>query len=270
MGFSGTITVDSDAVAFEATTPEADLRMVTADYFEAMGTELVLGRFFDERDREGSEPVAIIDETLARTYWPNESAIGQRVRQGGRQATQERPWRTVVGVVRHTRNRTLEAPSRVQMYQPFAQASEPAMGIAIRTEIDPAALANDIQRAVAAIDPDQPIYDVRPMTTLVADSVGRRELVLLLMASLASIALALAAVGGLRRSLVYRCTAFERDRGPLCNGCDRRNVLGMVIGQSFQVVGLGVVIGLAVALVLTRLMSAQLSTWRYDIPGLSP
>jgi putative ABC transport system permease protein len=274
MGFSGTITVDSDAVSFEATTPEADLRMVTPDYFEAMGTELVLGRFFDETDREASEPVAIIDETLARTYWPNESPIGQRVAQGGRprlgERAQERPWRQVVGVVRHTRYRTLEAQSRVQMYLPFAQAPQPAMGIAIRSEIDPAALANDIQRAVAAIDADQPIYDVRPMSRLVADSVGRRELVLLLMASLANIALALAAVG--IYGVVSYTVALRSHEIAIrfAMGATRRNVLDMVIGQSFRVIGLGVLVGLAVALLLTRLMSEQLfDVAPTDIPNLA-
>jgi putative ABC transport system permease protein len=270
MGFSGTITVDSNAVSFEATTPEADLRMVTPDYFEAMGTELVVGRFFAESDRDASQPVAIIDETLARTYWPNESPIGQRVRRGAGQATQERPWRTVVGVVRHTRNRTLEAPSRVQMYQPFAQAPQPAMGIAIRAEIDPAALANDIQRAVAAIDPDQPIYDVRPMSTLVADSVSRRELVLLLMASLASIALALAAVGVY--GVVSYTVALRSNEIAVrfAMGATRRNVIGMVIGQSLRVIGLGVLVGLAAALLLTQLMSAQLfDVAPTDIPNLA-
>lgn len=270
MGFSGTITVDTDAVVLEATTPEADLRMVTADYFEAMGTELVLGRFFDEGDREASEPVAIVDETLAQTYWPNESAIGQRVRQGGRQATQQRPWRTVVGVVRHTRNRTLEAPSRVQMYQPFAQAPQPQMGIAIRTEIDPAALASDIQRTVAAIDPDQPIFDVRPMSRLVADSVGRRKLVLLLMASLASIALTLASVGVY--GVVSYTVALRSNEIAVrfAMGATRGNVLGMVIGQSLRVIGLGVVAGLVVTVLLTRLMSAQLfDVAPTDIPNLA-
>jgi predicted permease len=270
MGFSGTITVDTDAVSLEATTPEADLRMVTPDYFEAMGTELVLGRFFDERDREASEPVAIIDETLAQTYWPSESAIGQRVRQGGRQATQERPWRTVVGVVRHTRNRTLEAASRVQMYQPFAQAPQPQMGIAIRTEIDPAALANDIQRTIAVIDPDQPIYDVRPMSRLVAESVGRRELVLLLMVSLASIALGLAAVGVY--GVVSYTVALRSNEIALrfAMGATRGNVLAMVVGQSLRVVGLGVLVGLVVALLFARLMSAQLfDVLPTDIPNLA-
>jgi putative ABC transport system permease protein len=243
---------------------------VTADYFEAMGTELVLGRFFGESDREGSEPVAIIDDTLARTYWPDESAIGQRVRQGGGQATAQRPWRTVVGVVRHTRNRTLEAPSRVQMYQPFAQAPQLEMGIAIRTELDPAALASDIQRTVASIDPDQPIFDVRPMSGLVADSVGRRELVLLLMVSLASIALALAAVGVY--GVVSYTVALRSNEIAVrfAMGATRGDVLGMVIGQSLRVIGLGVLGGLAVALLLTQLMSAQLfDVAPTDIPNLA-
>jgi putative ABC transport system permease protein len=164
----------------------------------------------------------------------------------------------------------LEAASRVQLYQPFAQAPQPEMGIAIRTAIDPAALASDLQRTVAAIDPEQPIFDVRPMSGLVADSVGRRELVLLLMVSLAGIALALAAVGVY--GVVSYTVALRSNEIAVrfAMGATRGNVLGMVIGQSLRVIGLGVIVGLAAAFVLTQLMSAQLfDVSATDLPNLA-
>ncbi len=98
-GSSGTTTIDTQSVPFEDTTPEADQRVVTADYFKAMGIALLRGRFFEARDSDTAPPVAIVDESLAQTYWPNQDPIGKRLHPGGRQSTT--PWITIVGVVRH-------------------------------------------------------------------------------------------------------------------------------------------------------------------------
>ena len=104
---------------------------MTLGYFEAMGMTLLSGRVFDERDSSTGQPVAMIDETMARTFWPNEEAIGKRLKRGGRQSRQ--PWLTIVGVVRHVRYRTLEEPSRVQLYMPHAQV--PATGMSWRSRL---------------------------------------------------------------------------------------------------------------------------------------
>jgi predicted permease len=137
-GWSGTTTIDTQAVPEKETTPEADQRPATPGYFEAMGIPLVRGRYFDRRDTETSAPVAIVDETLARTYWPHQEAIGQRIKQGPRQSSA--PWRVVVGVVRHVRYRTLESPSRVELYWPYAQTSFAlgSMSLALHTAAAPA------------------------------------------------------------------------------------------------------------------------------------
>ena len=108
-GSSGTITVDSQAVPVDRRSPDADLSAATPGYFETMGIKLVRGRYFDDRDSERAAPVAIIDETMAQTFWPNQDPIGQRIRHGLATSTNF-TWMTIIGVVGHVRNRTLEAP----------------------------------------------------------------------------------------------------------------------------------------------------------------
>ncbi|MDE3136785.1 MAG: ABC transporter permease, partial [Acidobacteriota bacterium] len=116
LGGSGTTTVDTEAVPLDQRTPEADWRPVTPSYFQAIGISLLRGRYFTESDIATSAPVAIVDDTFARTYWPNEDPIGKRIKLGGMKSTA--PWMTVVGVVGHVHYRELEAPSRVQLYWP--------------------------------------------------------------------------------------------------------------------------------------------------------
>src|SRR5579864_5088421 len=150
-GWSGTTTVDSQAVQPQDASPEADQRPVFPGYFEALAIPLVRGRYFEQRDNETAAPVAIIDETMANTYWPKQDPIGQRIKQGGRQSSQ--PWRTIVGVVRHVRYRTLESPSRVEFYWPYDQTTFAlgSMSLAIHTSSDPRSLAGVVQRQVQAL-----------------------------------------------------------------------------------------------------------------------
>ena len=137
---SGTTTIDSPLAAAADEEPEVDMRTVTLDYFKSMGVSLVRGRFFDQRDTDTSQPVAIIDESLAQTYWPNQDPIGRRVHQGDRMGNNI-PWSTIIGVVRHVRNRTLEARSRVEVYYPQAQRPSRSMSLTILTEGNPMDLA---------------------------------------------------------------------------------------------------------------------------------
>ena len=128
MGGSGTTTLDTQAVPAERASPEADRRNATPGLFETLGITLVGGRYFDERDTDTSQPVVIIDETMARTFWPHQDAVGRRLKFGG--AASAAPWRTVVGVVRHVRYATLESPSRVEVYAPHAQMPQRSMSLA--------------------------------------------------------------------------------------------------------------------------------------------
>ncbi len=255
-GGSGTTTVDSRAVSPDKASPEADWRAVTPGYFEAMGVALVRGRYFDDRDSEQAAPVAIIDETMANTYWPGEDPIGKRLKRGGAQSTN--PWMTIVGVVRHVRYRTLEAASRTQLYWPHTQFPVRLMSMAVRTSQDPRSLAATIQKQVQALDPDQPIYRVATMEELVADSLARRRLSMLLLALFAGTALVLAAVG------IYGVMAYSVEQRAheigirMALGAERWHVLRLVLGQSLALTTAGVALGLAGSLALTRLLRTLL------------
>jgi predicted permease len=257
-GWSGTATIDTQAVPENDRSPEADQRPVTAGYFEAMGIGLVRGRYFDARDNQTAAPVAIVDETLAHTYWPHQDAIGQRIRQGGRGSTN--PWRTIVGVVRHVRYRTLESPSRVEFYWPYPQTNFAlgSMSLAIHTKADPRLLANAVQREVSAIDPDEPVYRIRTMQELMDESVARRRFSMWLLAIFAGVALLLAAVG-IYGVMSYTVAQRAHEMGiRMALGARGGNILWLVLGQSLGLTGAGLAIGLAASLLLTRLMATLL------------
>jgi putative ABC transport system permease protein len=244
--------------------PEADQRIVTPGLMETLGTKLIRGRYFDDHDTAEGAPVAIIDETMAKTYWPNADPLGQRIKLGARQSTQ--PWLTIVGVVRHVRFQSLERPSRVQVYWPLTQRPTTGMSLAIKTGMDPAAIASTVQKATMSIDPDQPIYAVRPMDELLADSMLRRRLVMILLAVFAGVALTLAALG-IYGVISYWVSQRSHEIGiRLALGATRSRVLNMVIGESLGVVVAGVVLGLAGSLALTRLITTML----FDVNASDP
>ena len=254
-GTSGTVTLDNPAVDPESP-PEADQRIATPGYFEAMDIRIVRGRTFEEADNETAAPVAIIDESLAEKFWPNEDPIGRRIKRGGQQSTS--PWTTIVGVVRHVRYRTLEEPSRVQVYWPHAQVPSFFMSLTVKTELDPQSLTRTIQSEVASLDPDQPVSLVRTMEELTATSVLRRRLTMTLLTLFAAIALVLAAVG-IYGVISYWVTQRSQEIGiRMALGAHRLHVLKLVIGQSMSVLLIGVLLGLAGAFALTRLMAGLL------------
>ena len=256
-GSSGTTTIDTQSVPLEETTPEADQRVVTPDYFKAMGISLVRGRTFDARDSDtarsgrdrGRKP-------RSRPIWPNQDPVGKRLHIGGRQS--KPPWATIVGVVRHVRNRTLEARSRVEVYWPENQRPSGAMTLAVLASGNPMNLVPTIQREVASIDPDLPVYRVSTMTEVMGDSLERRRLALILLAVFAGLALLLASVG------IYGVTSYGIAQRHveiglrMALGADRGHVLGMLIRSGMATIAIGLGLGLAMALLLTRLMSGLL------------
>jgi putative ABC transport system permease protein len=256
-GWSGTTTVDSRAVQPRDSTPEADQRPVTQGYFEALNIPLVRGRYFDQRDTASSAPVAIIDETMAKTYWPGEDPIGKRIRHGGRNA----PWMSIVGVVRHVRYRTLESPSRVELYWPYDQTlfALGTMSLAIHTSsTDPRTLAAAVQRQVLALDPDQPVYRIRTLQELVSESMARRRLSMFLLAIFAGAALLLAAVG-IYGIMSYTVAQRAHEVGiRMALGARSLDVVRLVLGQSLWLALAGVGAGLVGSLLLTNFLSSLL------------
>jgi predicted permease len=261
---SGTVTIDTTAVPPDRTTPEADWRPVLPGFFETMGVRLIAGRFFTDADDARAAPVAIVDETLARSYWPGESAIGKRIKTGGRQSTS--PWRTIVGVVGHVRSRTLEAPSRTEMYWPVFQRPWPGLTFVVRTSMDPSALRPLVEREISAIDRDEPVYAVRTMTEVMARSVGRRQLAVTLLTVFATITLVLAIVGvyGLTS---YAVTERTRELGiRLALGAEPRAVVMSVLGGSVRLTVIGLVLGLAGTTILARTIESML----FNTPARDP
>jgi putative ABC transport system permease protein len=264
LGNSGTTTADTRALPPEQTTPEADWRPVTPGYFQAMGIPLIRGRYIEDRDSETGAPVAVIDDTFARAYWPNEDPVGKRVRLGGRRSTA--PWMTIVGVVGHVHYRALEAPSRVQLYWPEAQRPYNTMSLAIRTARQPLALAPAVEQEIRAVDPDQPVYQVRTMQQLKSEWVSQRFLALLLVGLFAGAALALAAVG-IYGVMAYSVTQRTHEIGiRVALGAGPGNVLRMILAQGAGLTGMGLAAGIGVALILTRLMKSLL----YGVSATDP
>jgi putative ABC transport system permease protein len=263
-GGSGTTTIDSQSVPLDATTPEADQRVVTSDYFKAMGISLIRGRAFEARDSDAGPPVAIVDENLAQTYWPNQDPIGKRLHLGGRKSNA--PWATIIGVVRNVRNRTLEARSRVEVYWPENQMGSRAMALAILASGNPMNLAPTVQREVSLIDPDLPVYRVRTMTEIMGDSLQRRRLALILLAVFAALALLLASVG-IYGVMSYGVAQRQMEIGlRMALGADRGQVMRMTIRRGMGTIAIGLALGVILALTLTRLMSGLLFAVRASDP----
>jgi putative ABC transport system permease protein len=267
-GNSGTTTVDSRAVTPQDASPETDYRAVTPGYFQAMGISLTSGRYFDDRDADTAPPVAIIDESMASAYWPNEDALGKRIKVGGMES--KSPWMTIVGVVRHVRYRTLEARSRVQLYWPEAQRPTGFMFLAVRTSVDPMSLGPAIQRTVLQIDPQQPVDHVLTMEEVMADSLARRRLTLTLLGIFAAGAMLLAALG-IYGVTAYMVTQRQQEIGlRMALGASRGNVLVLVIGQGMSLLLAGLAVGLVLSLALMWVLSSLLFSVRpYDPVSLA-
>jgi len=247
--------------------------MVTPDHFATFGMTLLRGRGFTEQDRDGVPPVCIIDETMAENFWPGEDPIGKRVNfEEGAGSTAENPvllWRTVVGVVRNVRHYELENPARITVYVPMAQSEgiwASAMYVAAKTEGDPLRLAEPVRRELATLDRDLPLHRIQTMEGYVNRAMGNSRLVGGLLSTFSALALVLSAVG------IFGVISFSvvqrlREIGiRMALGAHRGDVLRMVTGQSLRVSLTGVVLGLAAAFGLTRLLSSML----YEVDPVEP
>jgi putative ABC transport system permease protein len=265
-GTSGTISGDNSAVGPTDLPVEAEWRWVTPDYFKAMGTGLLGGRAFTEADTEGAPLVAMVDQSFARRYYPNEDAVGKRIKRGKLDST--RPWLTIVGVVRHVQSRRLDAVSGVQVYFPFYQdPTSYNMSLAIRTSAaEPLALTGTVRAAIQSLDANQPIFDVFTLRQIVGDSMAGRRFSMLLMGLFAMVALLLASVG-IYGVMAYAVTQRTHEFGiRMALGAGAGDVLRLVIKQGMKLALVGVVIGLGSAFALTRLMQSLL----FDVSATDP
>jgi putative ABC transport system permease protein len=236
--------------------PDAQNRQVTSGWFAALGMPLLRGRVIEESDDARAPLVVVVNQSFARRYFPAGEAVGRRLRLG--RLTHEFPWATIVGVVGDVRGSGLDAPFEPEMYWPVAQIrNTPAMAIVVRTRGEPAAMAGAVRTALAEVDPGQPVFDVQTLEQLVSSSLGQRRFTLTLMLVFGVMAVGLAAVGlyGVMAYLVSRRTREIGIRVAL--GAHPARVLGMVVRDGMGLVAVGLAIGTACALALTRLTASM-------------
>ncbi len=244
-------------------------RWVSPDYFKAMKIQLLKGRVFTESDSMDTLPVIIINEAMARQYWPNEDPIGRRVSSTDDNLWRDKPlWREIVGVVKDVRYTALDTEARAQMYTPFTQVPPFFSGrtLVARTDGDPLSFVAAVRGQVQAIDKDQPISRIHTMEELLARSVSERRFNLLLLATFAGVALLLAAVG-IYGVMSYSVEQRRHEIGVrMALGAQPADVLRLLLRQGMKLVAMGVAIGLAAASAMTRLISTLLFSVRATDP----
>src|SRR5215470_6172641 len=231
---------------------DAWLRNVTPGYFAAMGMPIKTGRSFQPSDTDTSPPVAIVDEKLARMYWPQGDPTGKRLRIGGGD------WMTIVGVVPSVKNRKLDEDTKPYVYFPASQWVSRNMSLVVRSQNDPGALIPAIRRQVASLDTELPLFDVRTIDRSIARTLTTKRLTNLLLAGFATTALLLALIGvyGVMSLNVGNRTSEFGIRMAL--GAQAGDVLNLVIRQGMKLVMTGALLGLGGALALTRLLKTLL------------
>ena len=237
----------------------ADIRIVGGEYFKAMDIPLMQGRLFSqELDTRTSPRVVIIDERMARQFWPGENPIGRRIRTGGFDVTPDTPWMTIVGVVNSVKQDALDAESRIAYYRFQGQTPSRAMNVVLRSATEPAGLTGAVTREIRTLDPELPIYKMRTMKERVEASLAERRFSMLLLTLFAVLALGLAAIGiyGVMSYLVGQGTREFGIR--LALGAAPRDLLLLVVRQGMSIAVVGMVLGLAGAFALTRFMRTLL------------
>jgi putative ABC transport system permease protein len=254
-GWQNDIAVEGEPPRKRGELINVDWSIVTADYFKTMNIPIVRGRTFTKDEEERGLPLVLVDENLARKYWPNEDAVGKHI------AYDSPTWHEIIGVVREVRFYGSEAKPLIKIYTPFGRAADQqrTTTLSVRSSgVDPSALAAGIIREVYEVDKDLPVTEVITLKDLMAREVSTRKFNTWLFGVLAGLALVLAATGvyGVISYSVARRTHEVGIRMAL--GAGRRDVLRLFMSQGMTLIVIGLTAGLAGSFVLTRLMSTLL------------
>jgi putative ABC transport system permease protein len=248
----------------------ADWQVVSPDYFSTMRIPLRAGRPFGEGDVVGAPGVIILNQTLASEVWPQGDALGKRLLLGG--GAIDSVWRTVVGIVGDVRHRGLDAAARPEMYLPQAQwpagtgTAPRTLYLAIHTAGDPSALASPLRSTLRTLDPDVPMAEVQTLEQALGTWAAERRLTMLVVSCFALLALTLGAIG-IYGVMTYFVSQRTREIGiRIALGALPREILRLVLSQGIWLAAVGILAGLAGALVTTRLLSDLLFEVRPSDP----
>jgi predicted permease len=260
--------VNANDTEFEGYTPTPDgppantdyWQFVTTNYFEAMKIPLIAGRAFGPQDGPEAGPVVIVNETLARLYYPNSDPIGRRLRP----PFNDNPWFTIIGVVKDVKQGGLEEPTGTELYFHYPQTAGTPLGVpfqmnvVLRTGTDPRTLMSAVRREMSALDASLPLAQMGTMDDVLHASIARPRFLTLLLGVFAAIALALAAVGTYG-VMSYSVAERRQEIGiRMALGAQASGVLGMVLAQGVVIAGIGLGLGIAGAYALSRTMASLL------------
>jgi putative ABC transport system permease protein len=242
--------------------PSADRYSITPGYLRAMRIPVLRGREFDQHDIATSPMVAMVNESMARQFWPGEDAVGKRFRMGDTKG----PWKTVVGVVGDVLHKGLDAPHTIQVYVPNTQFTDSMVILAVRTSNEPASIAAAVRSEITALDPQVPVSEVATMDEVVSASVANQRFGALLFVLFGAIALVLTAVG-IYGVISYGVAQRTHEIGiRLALGAGSREVLSLIVSEAMKPALLGAALGLCAAFALTRLLTRLL----YNVKPTDP
>ena len=236
---------------------KAQMRCASPDYFRAMGIPILGGRQFTLQDSASAPNVMIVNDAMAQRYWPDESPVGKQI-SFDKDDNGQPVWRQIVGVVQGVRHSGLESEPEPQMYAPYYQFSMGFMTIVVRTIGDPLALAPDLRHQVMTVDKDLPVSRIRTMDQILSESVAPKKFNMLLLTLFAAVALLLASIG-IYGVISYSVTQRTGEIGiRMALGAQKIDVARLIIKQGLTLTSIGIIVGLAGALGMTRLLASLL------------
>jgi len=251
---SGSYYIDGLEVPSGQPSPHGMQRQVDEQYFEAMGITLLKGRTFEQADSADAQSVVIIDELLADRYFKDRDPIGQRINRGD-----GTPWSTIIGVVATIRHGSLSADTTKEtLYHPYRQQNSPFGSFVVRSTLPAEQVLPALRDAVLAVDPEQPLFDVKSLDERIAMSISAQRYVMSLVAAFAGVALLLSAIG-IYGVLAFTVASRTGELGVrMAIGAGARQILKLVLGQGAWLTGIGLLIGLVGALLAAHAASALL------------
>jgi predicted permease len=245
---------------------------VTTDYFGAMGTSLLKGRYFASGDSRDAPGVVIVSDAMVKRFWPNEEPVGKRIKVGGGSAS-DLPWLSVVGVVKGVKQYGVNLESEMQIYVPFNQLPMPIVGpvagngfLVIRSSSANQSLSSAVRSEIRQLDNDLPVYNVKSMDQLIAESISWQRFAMLLLVIFAAVALVLTVIG-IYGVVNYSVTQRTHEIGVrIALGARHGDVIRLVVEQGLRLAVAGVALGVIAALILTRILSSLL----YGVSATDP